>query len=159
MLQNSTAPLKILLADDDKDDRFLFGIALKKIPITVNLNTVENGQKLMEYLLNSLDNLPDVLFLDLNMPLKNGNECLAEIKANKKINQIPVVIYSTSLRDEIADILYHNGAHYYLQKTDLTSLSLPLEKVLTWVKQKNNARPSRENFILNSNSNKYTNYF
>src|SRR4051812_32115664 len=118
--------LHILLADDDKDDRFFFGKALQAIPILTDLVTVEDGKKLMEHLLKNPKRLPDVLFLDLNMPRKNGSECLAEIKDSPKIKQLPVIIYSTSLHEDVADLLYEKGAHYYIRKTDLTEL----EKIL-----------------------------
>ncbi|MBC8048251.1 MAG: response regulator, partial [Fimbriimonadaceae bacterium] len=82
--------INVLLADDDKDDRYFFDKALKQIPIATHLKTVADGEKLMDYLLKNDVPLPDVLFLDLNMPRKNGSECLAEIKRNEKLKEIPV---------------------------------------------------------------------
>lgn len=144
------APLHILLADDDKDDRFFFAKALEGLSIKTKLTTVNNGEKLMTYLDKNSSELPDILFLDLNMPCKNGSECLMEIKANKNIIDFPVIIYSTSLNDEIADILYRNGAHYYMQKCGLTQLVAQLESVLTLFVEKNHKRPPRSKFLLNS---------
>ena len=82
------APLKILLAEDDRDDRELFEKALKEIPIATHLRTVSNGEELMDHLLKNLMDLPDVLFLDLSMPRKTGFECLIEIKEDKKLEEI-----------------------------------------------------------------------
>jgi CheY-like chemotaxis protein len=139
----------ILLADDDKDDRFFFDKALKSLSIHTKLSTVEDGKKLMDYLLKHSDKLPDVLFLDLNMPRKNGSECLAEIKDNPKLKQLPVIIYSTSLHEDVADVLYGKGAHYYVRKTDLAELEKILFRVLTLLMEKNFVRPPKAEFIVN----------
>lgn len=142
-------PLIILLADDDKDDRFFFEKALKTLSITTRLTSVEDGKKLIEYLSKHSDKLPDVLFLDLNMPLKNGSECLIEIKATKKLQRLPVIIYSTSLHEDVADLLYKKGAHYYVRKTDLAELEKILSRVLTLLVNKQFARPARSEFVVN----------
>jgi CheY-like chemotaxis protein len=141
-------PLHILLADDDKDDRFFFAQALKELSIPTKLVTVGDGERLMNYLSKNSENLPDVLFLDLNMPRKNGNECLLEIKLNKKFQQLPVIIYSTSLDELIADVLYKNGAYYYIRKTDLIELKKVLQCILSTMVEKKFTRPARDKFIL-----------
>lgn len=142
-------PLYILLADDDNDDRFFFEKALKTLSIPTQLTCVEDGKRLMTYLLKHTDDLPDVLFLDLNMPLKNGSECLQEIKANKKLKELPVIIYSTSLHEDVAELLYQKGAHYYVRKTDLADLEKILERVLNLLVDKEFERPERSEFIIN----------
>ncbi len=141
------APIFVLLADDDKDDRFFFKKALNDITIATVLKIVPNGESLMEYLSQHQKNLPDVLFLDLNMPRKNGNECLVEIKANAKFKDMPVIIYSTSLREEVADVLYQSGAHYFLQKCDFVELTKILQMIFNLL-QKNKNRPPRNKFIV-----------
>jgi CheY-like chemotaxis protein len=141
--------LHILLADDDIDDRFFFKKALKALSIPTKLSTVEDGKKLMDYLLKHTDKLPSVLFLDLNMPRKNGSECLAEIKDNPKLKQLPVIIYSTSLHEDVADILYKKGAHYYVRKTDLDELEKILFRVLTLMIENDFKPPSKAEFIVN----------
>ena len=140
--------LDILLADDDRDDRFFFDKALKELPIPTQLKTVEDGEKLITYLSQHPLKLPDVLFLDLNMPRKNGSECLAEIKSNEKLKQLPVIIYSTSLHEDVADLLYKNGAHYYVRKTELTELKKILLHVLTLMIERKFIRPSRKEFVV-----------
>ena len=148
MKSNQQKPINILLADDDKDDRFFFGKALKTLPIQTHLETAEDGVKLMEYLSKNSDKLPDLLFLDLNMPRKNGSECLAEIKSNAKLKRLPVVIYSTSLHEDVADLLYKEGAHYYVRKTDFEELKKILLRVLTIMTEKKFTRPSRDEFVI-----------
>lgn len=141
-------PINILLADDDKDDRFFFAEALKELSIKTYLTVVNDGEKLITYLLKHSDNLPDVLFLDLNMPRKNGLECLIEIKNNEKLKKFPVIIYSTSLNNDISDILYKNGAYYYVRKTDLDELKNMLLNILTLIKENNFIRPLKDKFII-----------
>ena len=79
--------INVLLADDDRHDRYIFERAMKEIPLKNHLTMVNEGEQLMNYLINNTLKLPDVLFLDLSMPYKNGFECLIEIKENKKINK------------------------------------------------------------------------
>ncbi len=116
--------------------------------ISTKLTTVDDGERLMSYLSKNINKLPDVLFLDLNMPRKNGAECLKEIKLNKKLQHLPVIIYSTSLHEAVADELYKNGAHYYIRKTDLLELRKVLHKVLTMIIENKFSRPPRSEFIL-----------
>ena len=142
--------LKILLADDDKDDRFFFDKALKDLPIPTQLITVENGEQLMEYLSENSENLPDALFLDVNMPRKKGSECLSEMSLNPKFKSLPVIIYSTSLHEDLADQLFKDGAYYYIQKTDLLELEKSLTRILSMMIRKKLSRPAREDFILNN---------
>lgn len=118
----NTEQLHILLADDDKDDRFLFQEALSELPISTELKTVHDGEQLMNYLNENAKNLPDVLFLDLNMPRKNGFECLSEIKITDELKHLPVIMFSTSYpRDmhyeqDMINMLYKIGAHDYIRK-------------------------------------------
>jgi CheY-like chemotaxis protein len=82
------APLNILLADDDIDDCIFFKEAVEELLIPTVFTIVHEGEQLMQLLTKEATDLPDVLFLDLNMPRKNGFECLSEIKDNKKLNQL-----------------------------------------------------------------------
>ncbi len=141
--------LNILLADDDQDDRFFFQKALETLEFPSHLITVRDGAQLMNYLDQNSHSLPDIAFVDLNMPKKNGSECLTEIKSNDKLKDLPVIIYSTSINSTIADILYNKGAHYYVGKCEFAGLKLLLQKVITDIIQSNFARPSREKFTAN----------
>ena len=149
MVNESVLPLHILLADDDTDDRYFFEKALKTLVVPTRLTTVTDGEELMSYLFDNDEELPSVLFLDINMPKKNGAECLTEIKRNEKLKLLPVVMYSTSGLLNAINLLYNEGAHYYVQKTDLASLRKVLLEVLTLLIENGFARPARENFIVN----------
>lgn len=140
--------ISVLLADDDKDDRFFFEKALHEILPNSRLATIQNGEELMKYLIKNQRNLPDVLFLDLNMPRKSGAECLTDIKANAVLKSLPVIIYSTSLYDEVAGIFYRNGAHHYIRKTDYTLLKSVLLRVLTSLVKNDFKRPLESEFAV-----------
>ena len=117
-------PLSILLADDDTDDRYFFAKALKEITIDTHLTTLNDGEELMDYLYANVQNLPDVLFLDLSMPRKSGFECLAEIKEDPRLKDLPIVMFSTSFpRDKTYEqgmikMLFSIGAWEFIRKPD-----------------------------------------
>ena len=92
--------ISVFLADDDADDRFLFEEALMKVRSNIELIAMNNGEQLMNRLEDKKSHYPNLIFLDLNMPLKNGIECLEEIKNDDKLKYIPVVIFSTSKQKE-----------------------------------------------------------
>ena len=140
--------LKILLADDDQDDRTFFKRVVNALAVPALLHVVENGEELMDYLFSNTHDLPDVLFLDLNMPKKNGAECLKEIKANRKLKDLPVVIYSTALPDGSEDCLYEVGAHYYARKTDLPGTQQIVHFIIRQLRENKLPRSIKEKFVL-----------
>jgi CheY-like chemotaxis protein len=148
MKDSQHTPLQILLADDDADDRYFFEKALNEIALPTMLSTVENGELLISRLMHGDEPFPDVLFLDLNMPKKNGAECLTLIKGTKKLEKLPVIIYSTSLHTDVADLLYNAGAHYYIKKAELHDLKKILLKVLPVFREEVLNRPPRSEFII-----------
>jgi CheY-like chemotaxis protein len=132
-----TTPLNILLADDDMDDRIFFEKALSEIQLYTTLNTVNNGDQLMQYLLKGTSKLPDVLFLDLSMPRKTGFECLAEIKENENLKALPVVMFTTSftrgfdLEENLKTTLNRMGAYAYIRKpSDFNELKQVIESTI-----------------------------
>ena len=112
----NTKHLKILLADDDLDDCNFFKHALEELSHSAQLTTVHDGEQLMQHLSEHSEHLPHVLFLDINMPRKNGLECLAEIKRNPKLKDIPVVMFSTSNSWDTINMLFNSGSHVYIHK-------------------------------------------
>jgi CheY-like chemotaxis protein len=85
-----------LLADDDSDDHELFQAALAEINRSIVFDKVLDGLQLINQLLEKNQSKPDIIFLDLNMPLMNGWRCLEALKGIENTKDIPVIIYSTS---------------------------------------------------------------
>ena len=108
--------IQVLLADDDLDDCDLFKTALAELPVNAHLGVVYNGDQLLDELNLEPFQLPDVLFLDLNMPRKNGAECLESIKSNDRLKEIPVIIFSTSVPEALAKKLMSLGAKECIRK-------------------------------------------
>lgn len=140
----------ILLADDDQDDRMFFQDALQDINIDATLVTAENGEELMQMLLgHPPKNKPDIIFLDLNMPCKNGYECLTEIKKNDQLKNLPVIIFSTSLQQQSVNTVYDQGANLYIVKPNsFSKLKQVIESVLSLNWSDGIVQPTREKFIL-----------
>lgn len=136
----------ILLADDDDDDRLLFTDVVREYAHDSRISFAFNGEHLMTMLRS--ENLPDVLFLDLNMPLKNGIECLEEIRSDEKLKNLPVVIFSTSSHPGTISQMYEIGAHLYVRKpNDFNALRRAISEVLKrdWG---TSIRPPKEDFVL-----------
>src|SRR6187399_2060478 len=109
-------PLNILLADDDTDDCIFFREALEELPISTKLITVNDGVQLMQLLSLHENELPHALYLDLNMPRKNGLDCLTEIRTHEKLKPLPVIIFSTSFDPQMVNLLHEQGATFYIRK-------------------------------------------
>jgi CheY-like chemotaxis protein len=110
---NKNNKLHVFIADDDPEDIDFFRLALHEIAEDVKLTVAKNGLELLDFLKVVL---PDIIFLDINMPAMNGLDCLAEIRRHKDLDKVPVIIYSTSATQ--ADIYksYILGANRYIKK-------------------------------------------
>jgi CheY-like chemotaxis protein len=146
--------LNILLADDDTDDCIFFKEALEELIISTDLTTVHDGEQLMELLMDEKNELPHILFLDLNMPRKNGFECLSEIKQNSKLKDLPVIIFSTSFEQEVVNLLYKSGAQYFIRKP---SVFLQFKEIilhaLLLILDENISYSTKENFVISVQDN------
>ena len=141
--------LHILLADDDEDDREMLREAIESSSVDIALHNFENGEKLMEYLSDCNGNVPDMIFLDLNMPRKNGLECLTEIRTHKKFNDIVIAIYSTSIMESEIDNTFHAGANIYIRKPKKYDiLKKAVADVLSTNWQYHTSKLNRENFVM-----------
>lgn len=142
-------PIHLLLADDDEDDCLFFQDALDELALVSSFKAVHNGEQLLQFLTSHLDELPTVLFLDLNMPRKNGYECLIEIRNHEKLKNLPVIIYSTSFDMDTINLLYQKGAQYYIRKpAEFAKLKELIKQALSLVMESFEAQPSKEKFIL-----------
>ncbi len=122
-MQPDHAPITILLADDDPDDQLLATEALREACLANPIVSVDDGEKLMDYLHRrgryaapGAAPRPGLILLDLNMPRKDGREALREIKADPVLRKIPVVVLTTSRAEE--DILrtYDLGVNSFITK-------------------------------------------
>lgn len=149
----SLKQINILHADDDADDCHFFMEALKELNLPTRHIAVHDGEQLMEYLSNDSNELPHVLFLDLNMPRKNGYECLSEIKFDTRLKELTIIIFSTACEPEIVNRLYKHGAHFYIRKpSDFTKFKKVIQQAfMTLIAQKNISQPTKENFVLTAN--------
>jgi CheY-like chemotaxis protein len=108
----------ILLADDDEDDRLFFKDAINSLKMETQLDIVKDGQELIDYLEDEGNPVPHILFLDLNMPCKNGFECLEEIRKMAKLKNLTIAIYSTSSSEQDIENAFVGGANVYIRKPD-----------------------------------------
>ena len=108
--------INILIVDDDADDRKFFIDAIKEVDAAINCSTAIDGKQALEQLRNSHNSLPDFIFLDLRMPRVSGKKCLEQIKADKRLKSIPVIIYTTSTDVQESKELRKLGAVHFISK-------------------------------------------
>lgn len=120
--ERSHRPITILMADDDEDDRDLARDALEGTRLGKRMEFVIDGQDLIDYLRHEGDYRdvptprPSIILLDLNMPRKDGREALAELKADRALRQIPVIVLTTSTDTLDVERAYELGASSYITK-------------------------------------------
>lgn len=148
-MNHHKATIEILLVDDDADDRATFADALSELKINTNLTLLEDGRNLLEYLENC-EKMPDILFLDLNMPYKSGVDCLKEIRELSKYNDLSIAIYSTSSTDKDIEDTFIYGANIYIKKpNNFANLKKVLGDVVNMNFQFHNSGLNKETFLLN----------
>ncbi len=148
--QKDQQTVRILLADDAEDDRLFFRDAIDELHLNTIVTMMNDGEMLMEYLLNPKVTLPHVIFLDLNMPKKNGMECLTEIRNHPKLKTLSIAIYSTSMSKEDIEETFIRGANIYINKpNDFNSLKNVLNKVICTNWQYLNSSLNKETFLMN----------
>lgn len=113
-------PIEILAAEDEETDAFFLEQAFEQLEYKSNLHIVRDGQEVMEYLGRCVEDgaapLPHIIFLDINMPRKNGHETLEEIKAHDTFRHIPVIMFSGSKAEDDVKRCYDNNACAYVPK-------------------------------------------
>lgn len=117
----------ILLAEDDIDDQNIFQLALQEVDSAIDIQFVSNGKELLQLLTTTN---PDILFLDLEMPYKNGLECLVEIRSNKNFETLPVIVFSSTTKPSNVQTAYEMGANLFFIKPAVYSEYLSSIKAL-----------------------------
>lgn len=107
----------LLYIDDDEDDQEIFQMAITEINGSIHCITANNASEALQKLINA-EWKPEVIFLDLNMPVMDGQEFLQEVRKRNELKDIPVIIWSTSSHPSIAQLLKEMGAHDFITKPD-----------------------------------------
>jgi len=144
---NTTDPTHVLLAEDDDEDYYIFSLAIRELSFKVVLTRAENGDLLLQLL---DEKNPDIVFLDLLMPCKDGRRCLKAIRSNKKYDSIPIVVY-TSLNDlKSIEFCYREGSNLYaIKPSTLNEIKTVLEKIFSIDWKKILYFPPRSRFVVN----------
>ena len=126
------------MADDDPDDCLMIKEALDESPLACDLYFVEDGEELMEYLHHrgkysdpESSPAPGLILLDLNMPKKDGREALKEIKEDKQLKRIPIVVLTTSNAEEDIQRTYKLGVNSFISKPVSFESLVEIMKTLT----------------------------
>jgi CheY-like chemotaxis protein len=123
--------LLVYLADDDDDDRLIFEEAISELSGNISLVKANDGIELLQLLSESI-RLPDIIFLDLNMPFQGGKETLKALKANKMLNAVPVVVYSTSVNPvDIEETFMHRAFRYLEKPYSMSGMMQKLEMIFS----------------------------
>ncbi|WPQ66049.1 response regulator [Chitinophaga sancti] len=115
-MSNLTQAVKrSLLADDDLDDNVVFMDVVNEIDNQINVSIVNDGEELIRTI---VENAPNILFLDVFLPFKDGRSCLREIRAMSELKGLPIIMFSALQSDEVIESFYRDGANAYLVKPD-----------------------------------------
>lgn len=132
MTANSPSLYKrLFIIDDDTEDQEIFIEALREVDASVICNTAMNGEDAFHQLENMMV-LPDLIFLDLNMPKLNGKQVLKELKRTDGVSEVPVIMYSTSFGPRDIEEIKQSGAAFYLLKPSrFDDLCKSLQEILS----------------------------
>jgi len=141
------APIKIVVCDDNWAESPLFEFTLRNIGIDYELDWVDDALELLIYL-TTAEILPDIIFLDVNMPGKSGIQCLEDIRSNRKWNHIPIIIQSFAGATKDIEAAFTGGADLFILKSDF---SKDFQQILKAIFQRDwttRSRPRKSNFFL-----------
>jgi CheY-like chemotaxis protein len=134
------------MADDDKDDFHILQEAAEKAGGQFKISYAANWMDLWRSILKAL---PDLIFLDLNMPVKDGFECLQLLRNETRYDSVPIIIYSTSLNKTDIDKAYNLRANYFIVKPNsMNEISIVLKKLYSLGKEILSSIPPREEFVI-----------
>lgn len=138
---------QVLIAEDDDEDFELLRDAIEELKLSVVIERAENGDILIK-ILN--EKIPDLLFMDILMPCKDGRQCLKEIRSNRKYDLLPIIVFS-SLRvwDEV-EFCFREGANLFSVKpSSLAELKIILERIFSIDWKKTVYYPPLTQFVIN----------
>jgi CheY-like chemotaxis protein len=135
-----TQATKVLLADDDRDDREIFSEALALVDKNIVYEGVEDGKEAIDAL-NDKKRRPHIVFLDINMPVMSGWDVLKALRANKQFDDIPVIVYSTSSGPKEKKTAFDLGALCFVTKPDDVKLIKSMLEIVVLNLKKNDLTP------------------
>jgi len=137
----------VVFVDDDADEFYLFNEAIEQAELAVKMRRAKDGNDLIKYLHEN--ELPDVIFMDLNMPYKDGVETLTELKSNGNFKEIPVIIFSTSRNANQINTCFDKGANMYVVKPEtFDEISHMVKKVFAIDWKNSHQQAPQESFVL-----------
>lgn len=122
-----TDPLVCLLIDDDHDDSEMFQLAIERTQIPIDCIVANSAIQALKLLKDDEELIPDFIFVDLNMPLMNGRECIVELKQIGKLRNSTIIVYSTSSnKQEMKEMLELGASHFITKPSDIALLEQAL---------------------------------
>jgi len=140
--------LKILMADDDPDYHDLFRQVVVDVAPKARLESVFGFEEMFDYLEKHTKDLPDMIFLDINMPVRNGKECLSEIRKNKFLDKTPVIMFSISNYYKDVDETFSLGANLYVTKIVFFNDPVNILNKILNIDWKEYFPPTKEKFLM-----------
>ena len=136
----------VIVAEDDHDDLLFFEMAVKETEVPVFIRHANNGEVLFVLL---KEKIPELLFLDIHMPCKDGMSCIREIRQSKEYDHLPVIMYTSETFGKTIEDCYRTGANFYLMKPDsFEQLKVNLKKIFSLDWKATMHYPAMSHFVL-----------
>lgn len=141
--------MHIFIADDDPDDILFLKEAFKEISKNIKITSAKNGQELLKFVQLVI---PNLIVLDINMPCMDGLDCLEELRRSKRLDHVPIIMYSTGIREEHIDRSYALGASRYIKKpTYVSSITQQMSTLVSLNMADLRSQPPRDKFFIGLN--------
>lgn len=141
--------LNVILVDHDEGNQIFFKNIFKDLKIGIKVQLFCNGENLMEYLNSEEALIPEILFMDFDIPKKNSLECLHEIKTDFRFDKMVTAIYSDRLSEPEIEDVFVKGANIFMRKPDnYTDLKKVISEVVTVNWQYHTSGLNKDNFIM-----------
>lgn len=141
--------LNVILADNDEGNQVFFRNIFKDLKIGIKVQIFQNGEDLMEYLNSEEAHIPEILFMDYGIPVKNCLEYLQEIKIDFRFDHMVTAVYSDRLSESEIEDVFVNGANIFMKKPDnYSDLKKIISEVVTVNWQYHTSGLNKDNFIM-----------
>jgi response regulator RpfG family c-di-GMP phosphodiesterase len=138
----------VLIADDDVDDFEVLRLAIHEVGEGVNVSRAENGEILLRLI---EEHIPDLLFLDIHMPCRDGKSCIREIRSKNKFDHLPVIVYTGNQDSNLINFFYRYRANYFVYKpASYDELVDVVRKIFATRKETMLEFTAQHEFVMNS---------